>query len=149
LALLLSSPHELSSLFAQREDEVEEFAVRSAYPALSFDSSRLNPSPTSRGNHQRQQAHESQQQRRVVLIHDPTSLTASQENASSSSSSEGIVSALISFRDPVVLIVSDVVGKDDCYHEIQQIIPKQEQQRSGVRYLTLSPLSVSPPLTLS
>lgn len=42
--------------------------------------------------------------------------------------SSGIAKYLASFRDPVILIISDVVGKDDCYHEIDELIPKHIQQ---------------------
>jgi hypothetical protein len=60
----------------------------------------------------------------VILIHDPTSLNKASENKAPA----GIANYLSSFRDPVVLIISDIAGKDDCYHEIEQVIPNQFQQ---------------------
>ena len=64
-----------------------------------------------------------ERERRVILIHDPTSLNKTAENKASG----GLANYLTSFRDPVVLIISDIAGKDDCYHEIEQVIPKQFQ----------------------
>jgi hypothetical protein len=66
-----------------------------------------------------------ERERRVILIHDPSSL-----NTSNSENKEpaGIAKYLTTFRDPVVLIISDIAGKDDCYHEIEQVIPKPYRQ---------------------
>lgn len=54
------------------------------------------------------------------MINDPDSISSTNITQS--------INLLHSFRDPVVMIVSDIVGKDDCFHAIDQIIPKSYQE---------------------
>lgn len=80
----------------------------------------------------------------LVLVHDPSALVgkdktaggrAWDEGGSSSSGGaslldkEGIVSVLRRFRHPVVLIVSDVTGKDDMKFAVDSLVPPHLRNR--------------------
>ena len=132
---------------------IDDFAVRSSYPSLdlhrgrggghdlgvgsSRSSNKTSPPPTMSIS----ESCESSMRAHIVLVHDPSVLCHSQTLAegeqergttgvTGGGGKEGAVPALRLLRHPVVLVVSDITGRDDMPFTVDGLLPKHLRGRS-------------------
>jgi hypothetical protein len=98
-------------------DSVSSFALRSSYCHLTIKSSNITSSGSRVSS---QTSNESdkrliQKQQQLVVIRDPSAVVSTYKS---------FCDALISFRCPVIVIVSDsIAGKDDIYRAVDNLLP--------------------------
>lgn len=135
-----------------KTEEMESFVLQSKYPKLmlhrgtvSAGASAGGPAGSASGGSAASNVvHASKSKsrnsdsflpafRRIILIHDPPNLLADQAHGQSYASShyakqqQRLGELLTSFSDPVVLIVSDVGGKDDVMYAKKRCLPASVQ----------------------
>ena len=134
-----------------KTEEMESFVLQSKYPKLALHGSktssgaRAGPAGSASGGaaasnvvHARNSKSRSSDSflpafRRIILIHDPPHLLVDQAHSQPHASSnyakqqQRLGELLTSFTDPVVLIVSDVGGKDDVMYAKKRCLPTSVQ----------------------
>lgn len=130
-------------------DDMTSFVRQSAYPKLELDGIKAEPKtkqPSMSGGMNRTEKGtkkksvvsfdsndevkrpQSQHKSKIVLMHDlPHSYTASYNG--DTSIADDLADLMSSFRDPVVLIVSDIRGSDDVQYASRKLIPQKVRDK--------------------
>lgn len=135
---------------------LESFALQSSYPSLSL---QTKPSTSnSRSSTPMQAAGESKSsqsnlalqgsseagfgfQRKVILLRDPPGYDSSSGGYSGANSErlQSMYNFILSFQCPVVMVLSDVSGRDDLQYVTDRCLPRHVRQR----YATLHVFTVA------
>lgn len=104
-------------------NHIDRFATQSNFPALSFTTKTQPIASVPMSNNNRPSRHAGSQ-RTIVLIHDPpASITTSYDSAASADD------YLFQFNCPVVLVYSDLTGREDFHYNVDRTFPPQLQAR--------------------
>ncbi len=66
-------------------------------------------------------------ERKVLLMHDPPVVDT--HSSSTSSSGDSVYDFLLTLQCPVVLVLSDVSGRDDFFHAVERCLPRHIRAR--------------------
>jgi hypothetical protein len=115
---------------------LESFALQSSYPSLSL---QVTSSSTSDRTHGGSPAHSSRTQpdqieeqqtggfrKKIILLRDPP---AHDGNYSNSDRLQNMYNFILSFQCPVVMVLSDVSGRDDMQYATDRCLPRHVRQR--------------------
>jgi hypothetical protein len=127
---------------------LESFALQSSYPSLSLQvtssssggrthgAATAQPTTTQRSNSkghtnlsqpdQSEQLQNGGFQKKIILLRDPP---AHDDNYSNSDRLQNMYNFILSFQCPVVMVLSDVSGRDDMQYATDRCLPRHIRQR--------------------